>query len=368
MELSPEERRRIYEEEKARIDAKAQSEREKSNIPPETTVNLPPRVAGLLCYLGFWITGIIFLVIEQKNRWVRFHAAQSIVTFGALFVASMVLGWIPYIGDFFQAVLGILGVILWIVLMVKAYSGERYKLPWAGDVAEMIVGPTGSTTVYPPPPAAGPPPQPEVPSPPSPPPPPPPPTPPAPSTYAAAAPPVSTAADKDINRRIEAFFSHKGEGNITGSAFAIAWSIILIIFFNFFWQYIAYYSGTSGNGIVDWTREPFFTNDIKLWLPILNAALAVSIISHLVMILVEKNLLRQALYVIMDGFGLATVITLLVISPFDFSMLPNDAAITGTTLGVTVALTIIAIGFGISLLVRFIKLLVGIGQAVTRSR
>ena len=75
MELSPEERRQIYEEERARIEA----EQRQMSIGGSTT-GLEPNVAGLLCYLGGWITGIIFLVIEQKSRFVRFHALQSIVT------------------------------------------------------------------------------------------------------------------------------------------------------------------------------------------------------------------------------------------------------------------------------------------------
>ena len=369
MELSPEERKKIYEEEKAKLEAREQYEREKGNIPPEMSVNLTPRVAGLLCYLGAWITGIIFLVLEQKNKWVRFHAAQSLVTFGILWIASMILGWIPYIGGFFSSVLGILGVILWIVLMVKAYNGERYKVPWAGDIAEMIVGRAGSASDYVPPPV-----------------PPTPPSPPSPTATAAPPPPsagepytapppssspvqpmAATELDPKTKRKIDDFFSHRHDGRITGSAFAIAWSVILIIFFNFFWQYIAFYTGNSTGGVVGWTRETFFTNDIKLWLPILTTTLVVSIICHMVKILIDRNLLDQALHIIMDGFGLATMITLLVIFPFDFSVIPNNAAATGTSIGVTVVLIIIAVGLGISRLVRFIKLLVSICKAIVRA-
>ncbi len=80
MQLSPEERHKIYEEEKARIE----SEQKQRVTKGGSTTGLEPNVAGLLCYLGAWITGIIFLVIEQKSKFVRFHALQSIVTFGAL--------------------------------------------------------------------------------------------------------------------------------------------------------------------------------------------------------------------------------------------------------------------------------------------
>lgn len=367
MDLSQEERRKIYEEEKAKIEAAQRAGQAKENIPAESSTSLAPRVAGLLCYLGVWISGIVFIILEQKNRWVRFHAAQSIVVFGFLWIAGMVLGWIPYIGGFFSAILTIIGIILWIVLMVKAYNGERYKVVWAGDLAEMIIGPATGTTA--PPPA-----QPS----------PPPFTPASPDTSqpAAAVPPAAAAspppppppasstfieADEKINRKIDDWFSHRREGRITGSAFAIAWNIIVLVFFNFFHQYVAYYNGQTVNGVIRWTREPFFTSDIGLWLPILNAAIAVSIISHIIMILVDKELLRQALHVIMNGFALATVITLLVIFPFDFGVIPNEAAATGTNLGVTIALIIIAVGTGIGLLVRFIQLLINSVKALLKA-
>jgi uncharacterized membrane protein len=388
MDLSQEERRKIYEEEKARVEAQEQAEKKKNQIPPESSTTIAPRVAGFLCYLGVWISGIVFFVIEQKNKWVRFHAAQSLLTFGTLWVAGMILGNIPYVKFFFGPVLTILGIILWIVLMVKAYNGERFKLPFFGDIAEMMIGNTaGSPPNTPPanPPAPPAPPmqisgEPMEAVPPVPPPPPAPSSPPPSSSsyvvppvqaagFAAPPPPpppvssVFTDVDEKTNRKIDAWFRHHREGSITASAFAIAWSIILLIFFNFFHQYVAYYTGDTVNGAVQWTRDPFFTSDISLWLPILNTALVITIISHIVMIVIDRKLLRQALSVIMDGFALATIITLLVIWPFDFSVIPNHGVETGVNLGVSITLIIISVGIGIGLLVRFINLLVSSTKA-----
>ena len=53
----------------------------------ETSTGLASNVAGLLCYVGGWISGIVFLVIEKKSKFVKFHAWQSIMTFGVLTVA-----------------------------------------------------------------------------------------------------------------------------------------------------------------------------------------------------------------------------------------------------------------------------------------
>jgi uncharacterized membrane protein len=102
----------------------------------KTSTGLDENVAGLLCYVVGWITGLVFILIEKENKFVRFHAVQSIIVFGILTLASIVIRWIPIIGWVIGWLIGVLAVVLWIVLMAKAYQGEKYKLPWAGDLAE----------------------------------------------------------------------------------------------------------------------------------------------------------------------------------------------------------------------------------------
>jgi len=102
----------------------------------KTSTGLQPNAAGLLSYLAGFITGVIFYVIEKDNKFVRFHAMQSIVVFGFLFILGLALSIMPFIGWFLAPILWIAELILWIVLMVKAYQGEYFKLPIAGDIAE----------------------------------------------------------------------------------------------------------------------------------------------------------------------------------------------------------------------------------------
>ena len=102
----------------------------------KTSSGLQENVAGLLCYLFGWISGLVFLLIEKENDFIRFHAWQSIIVFGSFSIAIIILNVIPLIGLAISSILGIVVFILWIFLMVKAYRGERYKLPFAGDLAE----------------------------------------------------------------------------------------------------------------------------------------------------------------------------------------------------------------------------------------
>lgn len=106
----------------------------------KSSTGLDENVAGLLCYVLGWIGGLVFILIEPENKFVRFHAMQSIIVFGALNVIWIPLQFIPFLAVFIGWLLGALGFVLWIVLMVKAYQGEMYKLPVAGDLAEKWLG------------------------------------------------------------------------------------------------------------------------------------------------------------------------------------------------------------------------------------
>jgi uncharacterized membrane protein len=103
-----------------------------------TASGLDANVAAALAYALGWITGIVFLLIEHDNRFVRFHAMQSAIVFGAFSVGwFLFLSIIPILGWLiaFFIILPV-SAVLWLLLMFKAYRGERFKLPIAGDMAE----------------------------------------------------------------------------------------------------------------------------------------------------------------------------------------------------------------------------------------
>ena len=105
----------------------------------KSSTGLDENVAGLLCYVLGWISGLVFILIEQQSKFVRYHAIQSIYIFGTITVVAIVLGWIPVIGQVISGLLGLLGFVLWIFLMIRAYQGAKPKILWAGDLAEKWV-------------------------------------------------------------------------------------------------------------------------------------------------------------------------------------------------------------------------------------
>ena len=96
---------------------------------------LAPPASGWLSYLGGWVTGLLFLLLGRGNGFVRFHAMQSLLFFGAMSLVTTVFNHIPFLGSIGSG-LGFVTFICWMVLMVKAARGRYYKLPIIGDYAE----------------------------------------------------------------------------------------------------------------------------------------------------------------------------------------------------------------------------------------
>lgn len=114
-----------------------------------TGTGLDARLAGVLCYAGWWVTGIVFLVAERQHRGVRFHAAQSAVVFGVVTAVLLALGGASAValvagGPLFRVLQGAgnivwLGaVLLWAALVVRTARGDTWRLPIAATLADRL--------------------------------------------------------------------------------------------------------------------------------------------------------------------------------------------------------------------------------------
>ena len=111
--------------------------------PAEAVSGIQENLAGLLCYALGWVSGLIFFLID-KRPFVRFHAMQSMMIFGAIFICQWIFLWSGFFGGILgYAFVGLLGTLLglaalvcWILCMVKAFQNQRFKLPVIGDLAE----------------------------------------------------------------------------------------------------------------------------------------------------------------------------------------------------------------------------------------
>ncbi len=106
----------------------------------KTSTGLDANVAAALTYAIGWVTGLAFLVMEKDNRFVRFHAMQSTIVFATLSLGFILLQSIPLLGMLLSVFIVIpVSAVLWLLMMFKAYQGERFKLPIAGEMAEQRI-------------------------------------------------------------------------------------------------------------------------------------------------------------------------------------------------------------------------------------
>ena len=108
------------------------------------------KLFALLAYVAGWISGLIIYFVRGKDdAYVKYHAAQSIVLFGGITLLYILLGilvvplgYIPFLGfvlvGLLYLVLNLGALILWIYSMVKAYQGEKFRLPLVTNLAESL--------------------------------------------------------------------------------------------------------------------------------------------------------------------------------------------------------------------------------------
>lgn len=114
-----------------------------------TSTGMKGTTAALVSYVLWWFTGIIFFIIERKNRFVRFHAAQSFLFFGSVSILLTILHYlsiIPILGlllalplSFLTTVVYVLAIAAWLFMMYQAYRGNYFRLPIFGSYAESLV-------------------------------------------------------------------------------------------------------------------------------------------------------------------------------------------------------------------------------------
>ncbi len=101
-----------------------------------SSTGLNSNVAAVFAYLLGFISGVTMLIIEREDRYVRFHALQSVLVFLAALVATMIAASVPAVGWLLKSLLSVATAVVWVFLMFKAFSGERYKVPYIGEIAD----------------------------------------------------------------------------------------------------------------------------------------------------------------------------------------------------------------------------------------
>ena len=102
----------------------------------KSSLGLKENIGGVLAYAFGAISGLLIYLLEKENKTIRFHALQSLIVFGGLWILSIVVSVIPIVGWLIAVLLTPVSFILWVYMMITAYQGKKVKLPIAGKIAE----------------------------------------------------------------------------------------------------------------------------------------------------------------------------------------------------------------------------------------
>jgi hypothetical protein len=143
-------------------------------------------------------------------------------------------------------------------------------------------------------------------------------------------------------------------GEIGSHISIIFMTVAQLIFFTFFHEYIAWYT-TEPDGSV--TRLSMLTDDYFMWLPFPITASIVAIVAYTIMIFYDKYWFHMTAQIIVNVFGIAVAVSLVSIFPFDFSVIPNATAVNVVPIVVRVFFILLAVVYGVTALVLFVKLI-----------
>jgi uncharacterized membrane protein len=304
-----------------------------------SATGLKTNVASTLAYLGVWVSGIVFVLLETKDRVVRFHAMQSIVLFAGLHLLLLVMailrgffGAAVWSGSMMPLALTFLvlqnlvvgfSIALWIILMVKTYREERLVLPLVGELAIWALRRVDSSIGD--------------------------------EDYL---PGLPAKRERRKGRDEDGFrIADTRAGRVAGSIAAIVWSLFIFIMFNFYPEYVAFYTGAGADGVNQLLRYPILTGELPRVLPVLNATLGITVFGHLVALSVDKYPVRQTVEILTHAMGLVTILMFLKVFPFDFSDLPFGDVVRAIPTIVVVVLVLGAIANGVETIVRLLRLI-----------
>jgi len=105
----------------------------------DTKLGIEENKVAALSYAGLWISGIVLLLIEKENRFVRFHAMQSVLVFLPLSLLVLFIAWVPYVGWVLADFIGFPSMFLVVLFAFMAYRGMKFKIPFIGRYAYRLI-------------------------------------------------------------------------------------------------------------------------------------------------------------------------------------------------------------------------------------
>jgi hypothetical protein len=178
---------------------------------------------------------------------------------------------------------------------------------------------------------------------------------------------------KDLRNKSYSYRNHRAdsdeeiyEGKRGKRAFAhvwnIIWSLVLIIFFNFYSSYIAYFQYEQSNGTLIWHKFTILTEDFQKITPLITAGLIIIAAGSIILLILDKYILSRVVELISAIFAIAVLGNILIMFPFDFNIIPYEKVAQLLPLILKIVLGIIILILIVQIIANFVKIVVKIAK------
>jgi hypothetical protein len=124
--------------------------------------------------------------------------------------------------------------------------------------------------------------------------------------------------------RVDIEYEEKKGRRAFGYVWNVIWSLVFIIFFNFFSKYIAYFQYEKVEGLLKWNVYPIITSGFSKLIPLITAGLLVILIGNIILLIFDRYVLSRIVEILSSIFAVAVLANIILVFPFDFNVLPYD--------------------------------------------
>ncbi len=145
-----------------------------------------------------------------------------------------------------------------------------------------------------------------------------------------------------------------------GSVWNVIWSLVFIIFFNFYSKYIAYFQYERINGSLHWNVFPIITPDFSKLIPLITAGLFVILVGNIILLVIDRYVLSRIVEILSSVFAVVILINIIMAFPFDFNVIPYNQLSEMLPLIIKILSGLIVLILVILIIANFIKIIIKI--------
>jgi hypothetical protein len=168
--------------------------------------------------------------------------------------------------------------------------------------------------------------------------------------------------EEAVKNKLDAEYNEKRGRRAFGYVWNVVWSLVFIIFFNFFSRYIAYFQFEKVDGTLQWNVYPIITAGFSKLVPLITAGLVVILIGNIILLIFDRYVLSRIVEILSSIFAIAALANIILVFPFDFNVIPYDQLSGMLSLILKILFGLVIFILVILIITNFVKIVIKIAK------